>query len=165
VDSLSKRISPGLTLAFLSAPGWLVPRLAVALRSGAWGAGGFALDVGGRWLADGTVAALEKAKRADAAARQSAAAARFTGLPVRANPVAYHLWLDLPGHWRAEAYALAAARRGIAITPDAAFAVLPGHTPNAVRLALAGPDLDALVSALSVLANLARGEPEPIDIE
>jgi hypothetical protein len=41
--------------------------------SGAWGPQGFCLDIGVRWLFDGTVAALESAKRADARMRQSLA--------------------------------------------------------------------------------------------
>ena len=165
VDSLSKRIAPGLTLGFISAPGRLVPRIAAALRSGAWTAPNFAMEVGVRWLVDGTATVLEGAKRADAVARQRLASACLAGLPVRANPAAYHLWLDLPVHWRAEAYVLAAARHGIAVTPAAAFAVLPAHAPNAVRLALASPDRDALVPALTTLADLARGEQEPVAIE
>lgn len=164
VDSLSKRIAPGLTLGFISAPVRLVPRLAAALGSGAWAAPGFAMDIGVRWLVDGTAAVLEKAKRADAAARQRLASACLLGLPVRANLAAYHLWLNLPSHWRADAYVLAATRCGIAITPAAAFAVLPAHAPNAVRLALASPHPDALVPALATLAELARGEQESVAI-
>ena len=165
VDSLSKRIAPGLTLGFISAPGRLVPRIAAALRSGAWTAPNFAMDVGVRWLADGTVAVLEGAKRADAAARQRLAAAYLQGLPVRANPAAYHLWLDLPSRRRADAYVLAAARYGIAITPAAAFAVSPAHAPNAVRLAIASPHPDVLVPALTILAELVRGEQDLIAID
>lgn len=159
VDSLSKRVSPGLTLGFLSAPDHLVSRLAKALISGAWMAPGFALDIGVRWLSDGTVAALETAKRADAAARQSLALSALDGLNVRTNPVAYHLMLDLPAPWRADAYELAARRQGIAITQASAFAVAPGHAPNAVRLALAPPTLEELSFALGALAALARSEP------
>lgn len=161
VDSLSKRVAPGLTLGFIAAPDRLLARIAAALRSGAWSAPGFALDTGVRWMADGTVAALAAAKRADAAARQTIAAERLAGLAVRAHPAAYHLWLELPQGWRAEAFALAAAERGIAITPAAAFTVSPAHAPNAVRLALASPGLDALASALAILADLARREREP----
>jgi len=161
VDSLSKHISPGLTLGFLSAPEHLVSRLAKALISGTWMAQGFSLDIGVRWLSAGTVAALEAAKRADAVARQSIAMTALTGLNIRANPAAYHLLLDLPAPWRADAYVLAAERRGIAITRASAFAVSPGHAPNAVRLALAPPTLDELSSSLHTLAALARSEVEP----
>lgn len=45
-----------------------------------------------------------------------------------------------------------AARRGIAITPSSAFAMGPGHAPNAVRLALAAPPIERLEEALRSLA-------------
>jgi DNA-binding transcriptional MocR family regulator len=161
VDSLSKRISPGLTLGFLCAPEQLVARLAKALISGAWMAQGFSMDIGVRWLSDGTVTALEAAKRADALMRQSIAMETLKGLNIRANPAAYHLLLDLPAPWRADAYVLAAERQGIAITPASAFAVSPGHAPNAVRFALAAPTLDELATSLCALAALARSKIEP----
>jgi DNA-binding transcriptional MocR family regulator len=160
VDSLSKRISPGLTLGLLSAPDNLTSRIAKALISGAWGPQGFSLDIGVRWLSDGTVAALETAKRADARMRQSLASEILVGLTTRANSAAYHLMLDLPGTWRADAFMLAAERLGIAIAPASAFAVASGSAPNAVRLALAAPAIDDLASSLKTLATLALSDPE-----
>jgi len=158
VDSLSKRISPGLTLGILSAPERLVAQLEKSLISGAWMAQGFSLDMGVRWLADGTVTALEKMKRTDAAIRQSIAMEALDGLSVRVNPAAYHLMLDLPTQWRADAYVQAAERKGIAITPASAFAISPGHAPNAVRFALAPPSLEELAESLNTLAALTRSE-------
>ena len=165
VDSLSKRIAPGLTLGLLSAPDNLVPKIAKALLSGAWGPQRFSLDVGVRWLSDGTVAALEIAKRADARKRQALASVILSGLNVRANPLAYHLMLDLPGAWRADAFVLAAERLGIAIAPASAFAVMGGSAPNAVRLALAAPAIEDLPSSLRTLATLAVSDPETSSID
>ncbi len=60
----------------------------------------------------------------------------------------------------------AAARRGIAVTPAAAFAVAAegaqgtGPAPNAVRLALASPPPALLSQALATLAALAHGSPD-----
>ncbi len=161
VESLSKRVAPGLTLGFLSAPAALVQPLAKALISGAWMAPGFFLDIGCRWFADGTVTALEAAKRADARARQALARQALQGFDIKANPAAYHLMLELPAPWRAEAFVLAAARRGIAIMPASAFAAAAGHAPNAVRFALASPSMEVLAASLQQLATLARSEPEP----
>jgi DNA-binding transcriptional MocR family regulator len=160
VDSLSKRISPGLTLGLLSAPDDLTTKIAKALISGAWGPQGFCLDIGVRWLSDGTVAALESAKRADARMRQSIASEILAGLTTRANPAAYHLMLDLPGLWRADAFVLAADRLGIAIAPASAFAVTSGSAPNAVRLALAAPAISDLAASLKALSTLALSDPE-----
>ncbi|MGH9060497.1 MAG: PLP-dependent aminotransferase family protein, partial [Acidimicrobiales bacterium] len=46
-----------------------------------------------------------------------------------------------------------------------AFAVLPGHAPNAVRLAVSAPPEETLAAALDVLAGLAAGSPEDTLVE
>ncbi|MER7793400.1 hypothetical protein [Streptomyces sp. NPDC097640] len=47
-----------------------------------------------------------------------------------------------------------------AMSSAGAFAVGPGHAPNAVRLALSSPPTDTLSHALDVLAELAHGTPD-----
>ncbi|WP_433225268.1 aminotransferase class I/II-fold pyridoxal phosphate-dependent enzyme [Microtetraspora malaysiensis] len=120
----------------------------------------FALDAAARWAADGTLAAVAEAKRADAAARQRIAAERLAEFTVRADPRAYYCWWELPEQWRAETFVAAAARRGIAVTPAASFVVGPRGAPSAVRLGLASPPMETLSYALDVLAGLARATPE-----
>lgn len=158
IDSLSKRIAPGLTLGFVVPPPGLADEIAAAVRGGGWTAPRFAVDVAAHHIADGTAQAIQLAKRADAAARQAIAADRLTGFAVRADPRSYHCWWELPPPWRADTFVAAAAREGIAVTPAAAFAV--GAAPNAVRLALASPPPDVLTTALDVLAGIARGTPD-----
>ncbi len=165
IDSLTKRLSPGLTAGFAVAPPVLSERIALSLRTGAWLASGFALEAGMRWMTDGTALTIMDAKRRDAAARQAVARERLSGLAVRADPRAYHCWVTLPEAWRAEAFVAAAARRGIAVTPAAAFAARPGHAPNACRLALASPDIATLGDALTTLAGLTRSDPLAWDTE
>ncbi|MBO0849707.1 MAG: PLP-dependent aminotransferase family protein [Pseudonocardia sp.] len=165
VDSLSKRLAPGLTLGFLVPPAELVEVVAAALRSGTWTAAGFALAVAARSMTNGTVAAVAAAKRADAVARQRLAAERLAEFDFRADPRAYHGWWELPEPWRADTFVAAAARRGIAVTPGAAFAVGAAQAPNAVRLALAAPPVDVLTGALDTLAALARGNPDHLGVE
>ncbi|GAA1830541.1 PLP-dependent aminotransferase family protein [Pseudonocardia ailaonensis] len=158
IESLSKRLAPGLTLGFAACPPALVDRVAAAARSGGWTPQGLAVAAAIRWLTDGTASRLVEIKRADAAARQELARAHLPGL--RADPAAYHAWLPLPEPWRAETFVAAAARRGIAVTPAAAFAVIPAHAPDAVRLALAAPPLPVLREALDTLAALLRTDPD-----
>ncbi|OWJ65422.1 GntR family transcriptional regulator [Inquilinus limosus] len=165
VDSLSKRLAPGLTLGFAVPPRALVERMVGVIRSGPWSPGGLALEAASRWMADGTVAALVAEKREDARTRQAIARAALDGLETRGDPRAYHLWLDLPEGWRAEAFAAAAARKGIALTPGPAYAVGPGHAPAGVRLALASPAPDVLREAVETLARLARSEPDQIAVD
>lgn len=170
VDSLSKRLAPGLTVGFVVAPPALHDRLAAALRSGGWAAGRFALEAATGWLTDGTHDTIVRGKRRDAVARQHIAAARLAadqvpGSRLHADPHAYHCWWELPEPWRAETFVAAAARRGIAVTPAAAFTVGSGHAPNAVRLALASPPPDTLATALDTLAALARSTPDDTTVD
>lgn len=165
VDSLSKRLAPGLTVGFAVPPGHLVDRVAAAARSGGWAVGHFALAAATEWLADGTVESIVDRKRALAHERQQLVRARLAGFDISADPGSYHCWWRLPDRWRAETFVAAAARRGIAITPAAAFAVVPGHAPNAVRLALASAPTPTLAAALDVLAALAEGSPEDEQVD
>ena len=159
VDSLSKRIGPGLTTGFVVPPPRLLGPIEVAVRGGGWTAQRFAVEAASRWITDGVLATIVAAKRADAAHRQRLAGERLSGFSLRADPSAYHCWWELPAPWRADTFVAAASRRGIAVTPAAAFAVGNGHAPNAVRLALASPPLPVLDTALDTLAALARTAP------
>lgn len=161
IESLSKRVSPGLTLGFIVAPaGPRFEKIATAIRLGAWTPTGFALEFGHRWLRTNVVSELEEAKRRDAIKRQKIASRELNGLSLIRDERSYHLWLELPDRWRAETFVSAAARRGIAVTPAATFAVVPGHAPNAVRLALASPAMDDLSRALRTIATICNGEPD-----
>ena len=181
VDSLSKRMASGLTLGFIAAPTPLVDKVAAALRFGAWSASAFALTVGLNWMTDGTASRITAAKRREALSRQAIAREVFgrkepganpetveglIELPrLRGDPRAYHLWLELSDGWRAEAFTAAAARQGIAVAPASAFAVNPGHAPNAVRLALASPTPERLREALERLRRLAESDAADHGVE
>ncbi|MEU3480400.1 PLP-dependent aminotransferase family protein [Streptomyces sp. NPDC033754] len=156
VDSLSKRLAPGLTVGYLVVPARLRAAAGDALRSGAWTAGGLALAAATRWSADGTVAEAVAAKRADTAARHALVLRHLGGHAVRTSPHAYYCWWELPAPWRAETFAAAAAERaGVAVTPGSAFAVGPGTAPDAIRVGLASPPRAVLDGALGRLAALA----------
>ncbi len=139
-----------------------VEDVAAALRSGAWSAGRFALEAAVR-LADGTVARLVTAERADAELRQKLVAEHLAGFRVRADPRAYQVWWELPGPWRADTFTAAAAARGIAVTPGSAFAAAPGRRGGrfgrrqARTLASVAPP--KLARALGTLADVARTRP------
>lgn len=160
VDSLSKRVAPGLSVGMIGCSAADERRVAAAVRSGAWTPSVFAAEVAAHWLRDGTVAAIVAEKRADAGHRQALVREVLGGLDVSGDERSYHCWWRLPGRWRAETFVAAAARHGIAVTPGAAYAVQANSTPNAVRLALSAPPLDVLAAALHTLRNLANASPD-----
>lgn len=159
IDSLSKRVAPGLTLGWAVTPAHLVATVADAIRASALTPSGLALELGVRWIADGTVVRLVKAKRKDAVARQRILRKACPDLAIQADPRSYHAWIELPAVWRAEWFTAAASERGIAVAPASAFSVGAGHAPNAVRLALASPSHKVLAETLGVLNDLARSQP------
>jgi DNA-binding transcriptional MocR family regulator len=163
IDSLSKKVAPGLALGFVVPPQWLRENVMGSVRSGGWTASGFAFAATQRMMGDGTVSELSRLKRLDARARQKLAADRLSGFEIQGNERSYHLWLTLPAHWRSQTLVTAAARRDIALTPSTTFAVTPGHAPNAVRLALAGPTMDQLDSGLRTLAAMLNAREDDFD--
>ncbi|AZQ36133.1 PLP-dependent aminotransferase family protein [Streptomyces cyaneochromogenes] len=156
VDSLSKRVAPGLTVGFAVVPETRVEAVAAAVRSGGWSAGRFAVEAAVRWIGDGTVRRLVAAKRADAAHRQRIVGEELRGFAVRSDPRTCFAWWELPAPWRADTFTAAAAAHGIAVTPGPAFAVDPNRTPDAVRLGLASAPEPDLRRALRTLAGVAR---------
>jgi DNA-binding transcriptional MocR family regulator len=162
IDSLSKRVAPGLTLGFAVVPAALTGEIAATLRSGGCAPMRFALEAAHRWQQDGTVKKLVEAKQREAAVRQEIAARHLAGFAVQSDPRSYHCWWRLPRPWRADTFVAAAARHGIGVVPAAAFTVGGNHAPNAVRLGLASPPPDVLSQALGTLAGLARSAPEDL---
>ncbi len=163
IDSLSKRVAPGLTVGFIVSPQRLRESVMASVRSGGWAASGYAFAAAQRLMGDGTVAELTRLRRLDARARQKVAIDRLSGFEIQTNEKCFHLWLTLPSHWRSQSFVAAAARRDIALTPSTAFAVTPGHAPNAVRLALAAPTMDQLDRGLATLASMLNAREEDFD--
>ena len=163
IDSLSKKVAPGLALGFIVAPPRLRESIIASVRSGGWTASGFAFAAAQRLMADGTASELSRLKRLDAIRRQQMAARYLSGYEIQTGGKAYHLWLKLPPHWRSQTFVAAAASRDIALTPSTTFAAIPGHAPNAVRLALAAPAIDQLETALRTLAGMLNAKEEDFD--
>ncbi len=165
IDSMHKRIAPGTGLGLVAAPPHLKDRIATAMRAGGWVASALSMSLGLSWIADGTAERIGRLKRADARARHALAARILANATVTAGKNAFHLWLELPDRWRADTFVSAAAQRGVAITPASAFAVTPGHAPNAVRIAISAPPLKDLEHGLRMIRSLAASSPHDAPIE
>jgi DNA-binding transcriptional MocR family regulator len=163
LDSLSKKVAPGLALGFIVSPPRLRESIMASVRSGGWTASGYAFAAGARMMDDGTASELSRLKRIDAIRRQQMAAKYLSGFEIQTNSQSYHLWLSLPSHWRSQTFVAAAARRDIALTPSTTFAVIHGHAPNAVRLALAAPAIEQLEVGLRTLSGMLNAREEDFD--
>jgi len=158
----SKVLAPGLRVGFIAAPDGMVDRIAAAIRGTTWMAAPLMAEIAATWIKDGTAEKILKRKRREAASRQQLAGrilGRFAG---RAHAASYHFWLALPEPWSGEAFAEAARRRGVGVTPASAFAVGRSGVPDAVRVCLgAARDRAELERGLRVLADLLAASPEP----
>jgi DNA-binding transcriptional MocR family regulator len=63
IDSLSKKVAPGLSLGIIVPPQRLRESVMTSVRSGGWIAAGFAFAAAQQMLGDGTVAELTRLKR------------------------------------------------------------------------------------------------------
>jgi len=158
----SKALAPGLRVGFIVAPEALVGRIAAAIRGTTWMAAPLMAEIAAAWIRDGTAEAILRRKRSEAASRQRLAGQVIGRFVDRAQPTAYHVWLSLPRPWRGEAFAEAARRKGVGVTPASAFAVGRAGAPDAVRVCLgAARDRAELERGLRVLADLLAASPEP----
>ncbi|WP_461600004.1 aminotransferase-like domain-containing protein, partial [Achromobacter marplatensis] len=165
INSMQKRLAPGIGVGFVAAPGPVKDGIAAVMRAGGWMAPSLSMRLVMSWIADGTAVQVARLKRKDARARQ-ALAARILGTDrIPADTDAFHTWLDLPQAWSADAFTAAAAQQGVAITPSGAFAVTPGRAPNAVRLALSSPPLQDLERGLQIIRALLATTPSDAPTE
>ncbi|HEY8335840.1 MAG TPA: PLP-dependent aminotransferase family protein [Tardiphaga sp.] len=155
IATLSKCATPALRVAYVVAPSaGMARRLAGVLRATILMAPPLMSALASRWIADGTLEEIAKSISIENAARQKLAASILRNASFTADPHGHHLWLSLPGHWRAGDFAEHADRVGVSIVPSSAFAVAV-HPIEAVRISLGvAPDRGDLEDGLTQLASL-----------
>ncbi|MCK0197223.1 PLP-dependent aminotransferase family protein [Ancylobacter sp. 6x-1] len=175
VAGLAKCIGAGLRAAYVVAPearaGW---PFAAVLRAGNVMASPLTVALATRWIEDGTADALLRFIREESAARQKIAAevlaqAQLPPGSVRADPLAFNLWLELPQPWSRAAFAQHMQASGgqatggqggaIGVVGSDVFAA-DGRPPEAVRICLGGPvDRATLRGALDYMAHTLADSP------
>jgi len=78
---------------------------------------------------------------------------------------AFHLWLELPEHWRADTFVSAAALPRRRHHAGERLRGHPGPGPNAVRIAISAPPVKELERGLQVLRTLLSATPNDVAME
>lgn len=141
VMGLTKCLSHGLRLAYLSAPSsaHLEQVLAPARRLSFWSPAPLSAEVTARLIANGAAEDILRAIREESEAREALAANALAGADIRTKPGGMHLWLHLPRDRDRHDFAQELKRLGVLVRPAELFAVDETPPPNAVRLSLSSP--------------------------
>jgi DNA-binding transcriptional MocR family regulator len=158
--SLSKCLTPGLRVSFLTAPdGASATGLRGILQSIAHMAPPLMVALTMEWLRTGDAETIIMAIRKEASARQDLAARILRGHAYSAHPNGHHVWMPLPQGWSRMEFAAQLSRRGLGVVASDAFAV--DAPPQAIRLGLgAARTREDLASALYLLSATLRQSGE-----
>jgi DNA-binding transcriptional MocR family regulator len=150
--SLSKCLTPGLRVSFLTAPdGESAAGLRGILQSIAHMAPPLMVALMMEWLRTGEAETIIRAVRTEASARQKLAARILGGHAYSAHANGHHVWMPLPEGWSRIEFVAQLRRRGLGVVASDAFAV--GAPPQAIRLGLgAARTREDLASALYLLS-------------
>jgi DNA-binding transcriptional MocR family regulator len=165
VTSLSKTLTAAVRIGYLLAPtdgvaGVSVDRLIANIQATAWMSAPMMAELAAHWIRSGDAERLVAWKRSETARRRKIFDQRATDLVSSSAPESPHVWAQLPAPWRAEDFAAQARMLGVAIGGAEAFVVGRGGTPHATRICLGtAADTDEVERGVSILADLARGQP------
>lgn len=160
ISSMSKVISPALRVAFLRAPSVShALRLASDVQLSAIMAPPINAAMVTRWIGDGTYERLVAATRMEGAYRQELARKLLAGLPFRAHPQGYHLWLPLAEPAVAQDMVHALRPSGLSVVTSDKFLV--GQSgEHTLRVSMGGLiERDELARALRTLAGYLTSSP------
>jgi DNA-binding transcriptional MocR family regulator len=162
--SLSKCLTPGLRVSFLTAPDAAsATGLRGTLQSIAHMAPPLMVALTMEWLRTGDAETIILAIRKEAGARQDLAARILRGHAYSAHAYGHHVWMPLPQGWSRMEFVAQLFRRGLSVVASDAFAI--GVAPQAIRLGLgAARTREDLASALTLLSATLRqsGETSPV---
>lgn len=155
VTSISKTLSPGLRVGFVTTPpgkGELLMRHQTVASGRAVG---LAAEVARHWIEGDTADRILSAIIAENAARREIACDIFRGRIFRCSAGAPFLWLRLPDHWQPGDFARAALDQGVKISSGPVFAMDRRADDRAVRICFGGSaDRTSFRSALGKLNSL-----------
>lgn len=160
IAGLSKCFGAGLRCAYVVAPdaraAW--PFIA-ATRAMTVMASPLTAALATRWIHDGTGDALLDFIRKETTARQAMAADILSAQTLRADPLSFNIWLELPAPWTRAEFVAQMESKNLGIVPSDVF-MATGTPPEAIRVCLGGPTKrHELRTALEFMAHILAGSP------
>ena len=155
VDSLSKRVAPGLSIGLLISSNDRLPALRRTGLEMGWTAPTFAIHAVAAWMADGTIKVLDHAKRSDAARRREIVRQMFGATDLRVRQDGYHIWLTLPNCCDRITLMQDLEDRGVGVGDGRLFAATATQPAPHLRLALSRPPMADLAAALEHVRDMA----------
>lgn len=165
VTSLSKSIAAGLRFGVIVCPTDRGEAARLAVQHGFFGMSRPLSDIVRELLSSGEAARLKRAVGQAFAARLDVAVTALAGYNVTWQPGLSFLWLRLPSGWRASTFTRHAEAAGVLIRSADEYALVDGHAPNAVRIAISGRVSEArFAEAMATLARLLANPPGEIAV-
>jgi DNA-binding transcriptional MocR family regulator len=155
----SKSIAPGLRVGYTICPRGMQQQVANTVRTTVWEVSPLMSALLAKWIEDGTADRIIALKRTEVSFRHELAKSILsqTTPPPHTTP---HWWIALPEAWRAEDLTEECRKRGVSITPAAAFAINRDDVPMAVRICLAAVSTrQRLQEGLQIIQELLERGP------
>jgi DNA-binding transcriptional MocR family regulator len=160
VASLAKLVAGGLRVSYVMTPGDRRDDMLGALHTTTLMVSPLLAEIAAGWINDGTADRAIADKRRELERRNLVAAELLKDFRFKGWPTSYALWLTLPDGWLPARLEAEAEREAVPIAPASCFAMDMDRMANAARICLGGTtDLDTLKRALTVLANILKGQP------
>jgi DNA-binding transcriptional MocR family regulator len=162
VTSMSKCLSAGLRVGFMTAAPAMMPRLRDALYSTNWTAPSLHAAIASRLIVSGMARQCVAEQRQEAGARMDIVRRCFGDHAVGEGP-SYHTWITLDRSIRPEEWCVQLLKAGVMVSPAHHFAVPGSAIPNAIRIGLGGIESRlALEEALQIVVAYLAPQTMPL---
>lgn len=153
IDSFSKHLAPGFSVGVLSSEPAAMDKLEQTALEMGWTAQGFTKRAIFEWMRDGTLDAIAKEKRADAASRRDQVHKVFRSADIAYWAAGNHVWLRMTDDFESGTVAAALLLRGIAVTTEGPYSARSNSPQQYIRIALSHPDIRSLLASLDLIRN------------
>jgi len=160
ITGTSKSLAPGLRIGYVIPPTSMLSAVRSTMQATTWFTAPLMAEIVTQWIESGSADEMASWKQRETETRFAVAGEILGPWLPRAQPVSFHLWLQLPEPWRAESLVAQARARGVIVNSPDEFLVDREPAPHAVRVCLgAALSRTRLEQGLRVLAELLSDSP------